>query len=1376
MDKKYGIGLDIGTNSIGWTVVDKYGHIIRVKGQTGIGVRLFREGQTAAERRTFRTTRRRLSRRRWRLRLLREIFDEPISAIDENFFARQKASSLAPGDARYQQAFQLFNDRTDQAFYCKYPTIYHLRQALMTESRQFDIREIYLALHQIIKYRGHFLLGGAAKDFQPDKLDLEAYFTTINAQLAGIYSDGSVQLPTLDWNQVCQELTDTSRTQSDRKNWLVKELKSYGDSQLKPIYTQIANAILGFKTDFAKIMGINDPEKALSFNLDALDDHRDDVAELLTDEQIPLVNLLAKLHTALELAAILPDGQTLSGKMVEIYETHRKQLKTYKAFIRQLSDRQQRLALKQAYDHYIDQGLNREAFYSEVKAVLEKQKPLTATGQAMKKAMDQNAFLLKQRTKANIAIPYQVQQQEMDQIIANQSKYYPWLATPNPVKSRRTIAPYKLDELVCFRVNYYVGPLVQSKPGEVTKEAKFAWMTRKNPQSTVAITPWNFDQQVDRQASANAFIQRMKTTDTYLLGEDVIPKNSLLYQKYEVLNELNNVRVNGDWLDPQRKQYLFKKLFMNQPQSVVTVKALQKTLVAIVACPTLPTVEGLANPKRFLSQLTTYHDFCKLLPDDIQRADRQADIEKIINWSTIFEDTAIFKEKLRDIKWLSADQIRRLSSRPRYRGWGRFSAKLLCGLHDRQGNTVMDELWQTSRNFMQIIRQSDFQTAIAAVNQQDLGRQDLQRVIDDLYTSPQNKKAIRQVLAVVTDIQKAMHGKAPSWLFVEVAKGAQKNPQRTQSRQSKLAEAYQESARELVDEAVKEQLLTLPDDRQTFSDRLVLYFQQNGRDIYTGEPLDFERLSNYHIDHIIPQAVVKDDSLDNRVLTSNQANLEKGAHVPTIFRDKQEPVWQELYRVGLISHRKLRNLLTTPDDLDDRGRATGFIARQLVETRQVIKLVMEVLSQYYDTTETELISIKAGLSHQFRQELNLPKLRALNDYHHAQDAYLAARIGTYLLQRYPNLKRFFVYGDFKKTHFDLQRRFNFIGGMISREKQPYNLIKDPVTHQVIWDEEMEIGDCQKKDPEQPKHDATVKMMNLTKIMNLKHILVTHEVYENHGALFNQTIYPASQAHKKKLIPQKAEKPIELYGGHSSEQAGYMAIIRLLGKRPSYKVMRVPVRYVSQLQHQDVAEQKKLLYKLFVPELTSRNKVKPFEVVVPHVCLNQPVEDMIKGQWHRFALRTNGYYQNQQQLILSLVAQRTLAGYKPKDDELMAVYHEICKQVKYYFPLYKMNKFQSRLFAAEELLQKRSTVNSFSITIGKNGKENKTLNLGKRELLLRLLGGLHANATRVDLKDIGCTGRFGQLQVKNGIKLTEQAVLIHESPTGLFHRRVRLNDL
>ena len=92
--ERYHIGLDIGTSSIGWAVIGDDFKIKRKKGKNLIGTRLFNEGATAAERRGFRTQRRRLNRRKWRLKLLEEIFDPYMAEVDEYFFARLKSSSL----------------------------------------------------------------------------------------------------------------------------------------------------------------------------------------------------------------------------------------------------------------------------------------------------------------------------------------------------------------------------------------------------------------------------------------------------------------------------------------------------------------------------------------------------------------------------------------------------------------------------------------------------------------------------------------------------------------------------------------------------------------------------------------------------------------------------------------------------------------------------------------------------------------------------------------------------------------------------------------------------------------------------------------------------------------------------------------------------------------------------------------------------------------------------------------------------------------------------------------------------------------------------------------------------------------------------------
>ena len=68
------------------------------------------------------------------------------------------------------------------------------------------------------------------------------------------------------------------------------------------------------------------------------------------------------------------------------------------------------------------------------------------------------------------------------------------------------------------------------------------------------ITPWNYKDMVDEDASENAFIRRMTNKCTYLPTEDVLPKDSLCYQKFMVLNEINNLQIDGLKIPVKAKQ------------------------------------------------------------------------------------------------------------------------------------------------------------------------------------------------------------------------------------------------------------------------------------------------------------------------------------------------------------------------------------------------------------------------------------------------------------------------------------------------------------------------------------------------------------------------------------------------------------------------------------------------------------------------------------------------------------------------------------------------------------------------------------------------------------------------------------------------------
>lgn len=96
-EKNYSIGLDIGTNSVGWAVItDDYkvpAKKMKVLGNTDkkyikknlLGALLFDNGETAEATRLKRTARRRYTRRKNRLRYLQEIRKKWLKLMKASF-------------------------------------------------------------------------------------------------------------------------------------------------------------------------------------------------------------------------------------------------------------------------------------------------------------------------------------------------------------------------------------------------------------------------------------------------------------------------------------------------------------------------------------------------------------------------------------------------------------------------------------------------------------------------------------------------------------------------------------------------------------------------------------------------------------------------------------------------------------------------------------------------------------------------------------------------------------------------------------------------------------------------------------------------------------------------------------------------------------------------------------------------------------------------------------------------------------------------------------------------------------------------------------------------------------------------------------------
>lgn len=1336
--ERYHIGLDIGTSSIGWAVIGDDFKIKRKKGKNLIGVRLFKEGDTAAERRSFRTQRRRLNRRKWRLKLLEEIFDPYMAEVDEYFFARLKESNLSPKDSNKKYLGSLlFPDISDSNFYDKYPTIYHLRRDLMEKDKKFDLREIYLAIHHIVKYRGNFLEKVPAKNYKNSGALIGFLLEEVNSLYKDIIGDESVAiLNSGKFEDVEKIILDEETRNLDKQKSVGKLLVE--DKKKKNIVTAFSKAILGYKFNIEDLLLIESDEKnKLTFNDENIDDIFNELSHSLDDNQMDLLTKTREIYFKFKLNMIVPTGYTLSESMIEKYEMHKAHLKMYKEFINTLNAKDRKI-LKNAYSDYINNEKAKAAnaqenFYKTIKKTIKDNNSDTA--KKIIGLIDEGNFMPKQRTGENGVIPHQLHQIELDRIIENQAKYYPWLAEENPVEKNRKFAKYKLDELVTFRVPYYVGPLVdKTESNKNEKETKFAWMVRK---AKGTITPWNFENLVDRTESANRFIKRMTSKDTYIIGEDVLPASSLLYEKFKVLNELNNIKVNKKKLDVEQKQHVYLDLF-------TTRKNVTKDNLATSLNCDVESITGLSDNEKFNSSLSSYIDLKAILGNAVDDCNKNKDLEKIIEYSTIFEDGNIYKEKLSEISWLTDEQIEKLSN-IHFKGWGRLSKKLLTQITNENGERIIDALWNTSNNFIQIISDESIQAKLAEINGEYADKSNLEDILDEAYTSPQNKKAIRQVMKVVEDIEKAMKCK-PTSIAIEFTRRKGKS-KLTNTRYKKISETYEKITDELISEYELGKLQSKLDSKaNNMRDIYYLYFMQLGRDMYTGEKINIDELHQYYdIDHIFPRSFIKDNSLNNRVLTRKEINNNEKADrtAADLYAVKMGDFWRKLRKQGLITEKKYKNLLTRTDSIDKYTKQS-FIKRQLVETSQVVKMAANILQDKY--SNTKIIEVRARLNSDLRKEYELIKNREVNDYHHAIDGYLTIFIGQYLYKTYPKLRSYFVYDDFKKLdsnylkHMD---KFNFIWKLEDKKAED---VYDNVNNEFILNV--------------PKMKDYIQ-----KIYNYKYMLISKEVTTESGAFYKETKYKAGGMN---LIPIKQNKPINIYGGYKEKRNSYMMLVKIKKKKETiYKIVGIPRLLSDELDRLNTMSEKQLLLETIARTSLSKTE-QNFKIILDKIYYGQLVID---GN-QKYTLGSVIYKHNAMQLHLSKQALEILAVGKTKsrevkDEELIAVYEEILLVVNKYFELYDISKFRQKLNDGLEIFKELPIYNIY--------ENNKIKKIGKFEVLNRILIGLHANAARADLSVLGFKD-LGKLQVNGGIKLSPDAKLIYQSPTGIFSRAVRVKDL
>lgn len=511
----YYVGLDIGTESVGYAVTDKNYGLLKFKGEPMWGVHLFDEAKTNAERRGFRSARRRLDRRQQRVKFIREFFAEEIATVDEDFYKRIDESALWPEDKSCGQS--LFNEKTSD-YNKKYPTIHHLIVDLIKDPQPHDVRLVYLAVEWFVAHRGHFLSeisSGKTEPIDGAYGELEEYlgenkpWHEVSPEKFGEILSKEIGI-TAKYKALCELLFGTAKAP--------KSDNSAFDTEV------LLKALCGGVIEPKKLFLNEEYAETDKFNLNKSDDELSPILSALGDDAELILKLKALFDWSV-LCKVQKGCEYISEAKVAIYDEHGKDLKDLKYLLKRYCSKdvvRDFLCTSGKYESYAKKGkTNREDFCKEVLKALKNVEPESCDKEIFDRVTSRATDKLlcpKQVNSDNRVIPHQVYLAELEEILGNAKEYLPFL---NKEEDGLTVCE-KIISVFKFKIPYFVGPLNSS--------SNYAWLKRR---ADGPLYPWNFEEKVDYDASEQAFINSMTNTCTYLPNaNDIKFESSVILNRY----------------------------------------------------------------------------------------------------------------------------------------------------------------------------------------------------------------------------------------------------------------------------------------------------------------------------------------------------------------------------------------------------------------------------------------------------------------------------------------------------------------------------------------------------------------------------------------------------------------------------------------------------------------------------------------------------------------------------------------------------------------------------------------------------------------------------------------------------------------------------
>lgn len=469
-------------------------------------------------------------------------------------------------------------------------------------------------------------------------------------------------------------------------------------------------------------------------------------------------------------------------------------------------------------------------------------------------------------------------------------------------------------------------------------------------------------------------------------------------QEYNVLNDLNNLTINGRKLEENEKHEIVERI-----KSSNTIN--MRKIISDCMGENIDDFAGARidkSGKEIFHKFEVYNKMRKALLEigiDISNYSRE-ELDEIGYIMTINTDKEAMMEAFQK-SWIDlSDDVKqclinmRKTNGALFNKWQSFSLKIM--------NELIPEMYAQPKEQMTLLTEM----GVTKGTQEEfagLKYIPVDVVSEDIF-NPVVRRSVRISFKILNAVLKKY--KALDTIVIEMPRDRNSEDQKKRINDSqKLNEKEMEYIEKNL--AVTYGIKLSPSDfssQKQLPLKLKLWNEQDGICLYSGKTIDPNDIINnpqlFEIDHIIPRSISFDDARSNKVLVYRSENQKKGNQTPYYYLTHSHSEWSfEQYKATVmnlskkkeyaISRKKIQNLLYS-EDITKKDVLKGFINRNINDTSYASRLVLNTIQNFFmaNKADTKVKVIKGSYTHQMRCNLKLDKNRDESYSHHAVDAML----------------------------------------------------------------------------------------------------------------------------------------------------------------------------------------------------------------------------------------------------------------------------------------------------------------------------------------------------------------------------------------------------